>query len=159
MKILLPIDGSDVSLQAARYAIGMARQGLACSVVLANVQEGAHLYELVLGADAQAIDGASAAAGVHALEAAAQLLDQAGLAYEREVARGDPAHTIVEIGERYGCDLIIMGAQGRGPLRSALLGSVSNEVLHAAGGPVMIVKAEPDREPDEATQAEPEGGA
>lgn len=34
-----------------------------------------------------------------------------------------------------------MGASGTSTLRSALLGSVSNELLHAAGVPVMIVKA------------------
>ena len=34
-----------------------------------------------------------------------------------------------------------MGASGTTGLRSALLGSVSNEVLHAAGVPVMIVKS------------------
>ena len=38
--------------------------------------------------------------------------------------------------------MIIMGARGRSALRSALLGSVSNEVLHAAAVPVMIVKAD-----------------
>jgi nucleotide-binding universal stress UspA family protein len=34
-----------------------------------------------------------------------------------------------------------MGASGTTGLRSTLLGSVSNEVLHAAGVPVMIVKS------------------
>jgi nucleotide-binding universal stress UspA family protein len=33
-----------------------------------------------------------------------------------------------------------MGASGMSPLRGALLGSVSNEVLHSANVPVMIVK-------------------
>ena len=66
----------------------------------------------------------------------------AGVPYEREIAGGDPAHTIVDIAERYRCDLIIMGARGTSALRSALLGSVSNEVLHAAHIPVMIVKAD-----------------
>jgi nucleotide-binding universal stress UspA family protein len=56
------------------------------------------------------------------------------------VASGDPAHTLIDILERYGCDLVIMGASGMSSLRSALLGSVSNEVLHAAGVPVMIIK-------------------
>jgi nucleotide-binding universal stress UspA family protein len=41
-----------------------------------------------------------------------------------------------------------MGASGMSSLRSALLGSVSNEVLHAAGVPVMIVKLEEPLEPD-----------
>jgi len=67
-------------------------------------------------------------------------LQQAGITYEREVAKGDPAHTLVDILENYGCDLVVMGARGQGTLRSALLGSVSHELLHAAGVPVMIVK-------------------
>jgi nucleotide-binding universal stress UspA family protein len=41
-----------------------------------------------------------------------------------------------------------MGASGMSSLRSALLGSVSNEVLHAAGVPVMIVKLEEPPELD-----------
>jgi len=41
-----------------------------------------------------------------------------------------------------------MGASGTSTLRSALLGSVSNELLHAAGVPVMIVKSPPDTNSD-----------
>jgi nucleotide-binding universal stress UspA family protein len=50
--------------------------------------------------------------------------------------------------ERYECDLVVMGASGTSTLRSALLGSVSNEVLHAAGVPVMIVKAPQEQQAD-----------
>ena len=144
MKILLPVDGSEVSIKAVRFAIGMAQQGLRSSIVLANVQEPAHLYELVLTTDAEAIARASAAAGDHILQPALELVRQAGLECESEVAQGDPAHTIVDICERYGCELIVLGAKGHGALRSALLGSVSNQVIHAAGVPVMIVKSEPN---------------
>jgi nucleotide-binding universal stress UspA family protein len=91
----------------------------------------------------------SAAAGAHTLQAAQALLTQAGIAFESEVASGDPAHTLVDIVERFACDLVVMGASGTSPLRSALLGSVSNEVLHAAGVPVLIVKASEEPEPDD----------
>ena len=146
MKILLPVDGSEISLEAVRFAIRMAGEGLDASVVLANVQEPSTLYELVVAHDPQVLEQVSASAGAHTLLAAQALLDEAGIAYECEVASGDPAHTLVDIVERYGCDLVVMGASGTSSLRSALLGSVSNEVLHAAGVPVMIVKsgAEPD---------------
>lgn len=146
MKILLPLDGSDVSLGAVRFAIRLIREGLNASLVLANVQEPASLYEMVVAPDAQVLENVSVAAGTHALQSGEELLKLAGMAYECEVASGDPAHTIVDIVERLGCDLVIMGASGMGPLRSALLGSVSHEVLHAAGVPVMIIKAE--EEPD-----------
>ncbi len=140
MKILLPVDGSEVSMEAVRFAVGLVRQGLQAEVVLANVQEPASLYEMMVAHDPDMIERICAEAGSHALEPAQALLDQAGIAYESEVAKGDPAHTLIDILERYGCDLVVMGARGQGTLRSALLGSVSHEVLHAAGVPVMIVK-------------------
>lgn len=140
MKILLPFDGSAVALDAVRFAIRLAGDGLTTQLVLVNVQEPASLYELVVAHDPQMIEQASAAAGAHILQAAQQLLDAAGLPYETEVVSGDPAHTLVDCLENHGCDLVVMGASGTSALRSALLGSVSNEVLHAAGVPVMIVK-------------------
>ena len=149
MKILVPVDGSDVSLQAVRFALRMAQEGLDAQVVLANVQEPATLYELVVAHDPQVIGEISAAAGTHTLAAAQELLDQAHVAYQCEVATGDPAHTLVDIVERYQCDLVVMGASGMRALRSAFLGSVSDGVLHAAGVPVMIVKAAPAPDPDE----------
>ena len=149
MKILLPVDGSTVSLDAVRFAIRMAQDGLASSMVLANVQEPATLYELMVAHDPQVIKEVSTAAGANTLAPAEALLQLANIAYESEVASGDPAHTLIDILENYGCDLVVMGASGMSPLRSALLGSVSNEVLHAANVPVMIIKAAPTPNVDE----------
>lgn len=140
MKILLPVDGSEVSLEAVRQAIRMVRAGLQAQLLLANVQEPAHLYEMMMNPDPAMIERASAEAGADALRAGAALLREAGLACETEVATGDPAHTIVDIVERFGCDMIILGARDKGSLRSALLGSVAHEVLHAASVPVMVIK-------------------
>jgi nucleotide-binding universal stress UspA family protein len=140
MKILLPVDGSDLSLEAVRFALSLVQDGLNASVVLANVQEPANLYEMLVAHDAELINRASAQVGLHTLTAAKELLDAAGVPYEREVAKGDPAHTIVDIAERFECQMIVMGARGTSALRSAMLGSVSNEVLHASSVPVVIVK-------------------
>jgi len=145
MKILLPVDGSEVSLKAVRVALDMKRQGLAAELVLANVQKPANLYEMMTAPDPEVLERVSQAAGADILAPAAALLNAAGVAYETEVGGGDPAHTIIDIAQRYRCDLIVMGASGTGALRSALLGSVSNEVLHAALVPVMIVKADEER--------------
>lgn len=159
MKILLPVDGSAVSLAAVRFAIRLAKAGLDTRAVLANVQEAATLYELVVAHDPLVIEQVSAAAGAHTLESAEVLLNEAGIPFESEVASGDPAHTLIDILERYECDLVVMGASGTSPLRSALLGSVSNEVLHAAGVPVMIVKLdelEPSEPPESPASDVPE---
>ena len=140
MKILLPVDGSELSLEAVRFAVRLLKDGLSGTAVLANVQEPANLYELLVAHDPDVIDRVSAEAGLHALVSAQAVLDGAGVEYECEVAKGDPAHTIIDISDRFGCDLIVMGARGASALRSAMMGSVSNEVLHASGVPVMIVK-------------------
>jgi nucleotide-binding universal stress UspA family protein len=38
------------------------------------------------------------------------------------------------------CDLIIMGAHGRGVLANMVMGSVATRVLHLANCPVLLVK-------------------
>ena len=63
MKILLPIDGSEAALEAVRQALRMLSEGLRASLVLANVQEPATLYEMLLAHDADVIEKVSAQAG------------------------------------------------------------------------------------------------
>lgn len=140
MKILLAVDGSEMALEAVRFTIRMALAGLHCEVVLANVQEPANLYELIVAHNPEVLERISAEAGLHALQSAQVLLDASEVEYECEVAQGDPAHTIIDICERFACDMIVMGARGNSALRRALMGSVANEVLHASAVPVVIVK-------------------
>lgn len=151
MKLLLPVDGSEFSLEAVRFAIRLVADGLRADVVLANVQEPANLYELIVAHNPEVIEQVSADAGMHALRSAQALLEAAGIAYESEVAQGDPAHTIVDIVERFDCQMVIMGARGQSGLRRTLMGSVSNEVLHACPVPVLIAQPQkpPEVEPQE----------
>lgn len=60
----------------------------------------------------------------------------------REIGSGEVAPTVVEMAERLGCDVIVMGARGPGSVRGALLGAVSQGVLQRARVPVTIVKDE-----------------
>jgi len=71
------------------------------------------------------------------------------------VGVGDPAHTLVDIVESTGCDLVVIGARGQGAISSALLGSVSQELVHASPVPVTIVKHAEVLEPDDEAMEEP----
>lgn len=145
MKILVPVDGSGLSLDALDRALDLVRGGLRAELVLANVQEPANLYEMVTAPDPAALDEVAEGAGRHVLAAAVQRAQAAGVPHDTEVGRGDPARALIEIAERHGCDLIVMGAHGHGAVRSALIGSVSLEVVGLSPVPVMLVKhPEPD---------------
>lgn len=139
MKILLPVDGSENALEAVRHALRLVHGGLRASFVLANVQEPASLYEVVVAHNAEVIEQVSEAAAEHALAPAQTLLSAAGFGFETETGRGDPGHQIVDIAERCGCDLIILGARGMEPLEGAI-GSAADSVLRHASVPVMIVR-------------------
>ncbi len=60
---------------------------------------------------------------------------------------GDPAREILRAAREGDHDLIVMGSRGRGRVSAALLGSVSNHVMHDAKVPVMIVHR-PHEDPD-----------
>lgn len=148
MKILVPVDGSALSLEAVRYALALIRQGLHADLLLANVQAPASLYEIVVAHDPDVIKDVSAGAGAHLLEPARELCRRAGVLFQCEVVSGDPVRALCDLAEQHGCSQIIVGAHGKGALASALMGSVPHALAHAAPVPVTIVK------PDERKQAE-----
>ncbi|HEY6510522.1 MAG TPA: universal stress protein [Burkholderiaceae bacterium] len=140
LKILLPVDGSEASLDAVRHALRLVADGLAATFVLGNVQEPASVYELIRAHDPDVLQRVSEGAGAHLLEGAAALLDQAGVSWEREIASGEPAHVLGEMIERHGIDAVVMGARGLGAARSAIAGSVSHWLLVHAPVPVTVVR-------------------
>ena len=156
MKILLPVDGTDLSLHEVRFALKLVNEGLNANFLVVNVQEPATLYEMVTAPDPVVLHNVSHAAGEHALQSALALLEQAGIAFETAVVTGDPAHAVVDLIEAYACDMVIMGTRNMGMLRSALQGSVSQTLLHDAPVPVLVVK--PPQEA-EAAYANPQDDA
>lgn len=139
MKILLPVDGSPLSLEAVHHAIRLVRDGLKGSFVLANVQEPSSLYEMVVVHDPQALRRMALEAGEHAVSQAAALLTEAGIEHEIEIATGEPAHVLIELIENYACEAVIMGAHGMGE-SGATFGTVAQELLRHSPVPVMIVR-------------------
>lgn len=147
MKILIPVDGSTHALLAVRHALRLVGAGLKARFVVANVQESANLYELVVAHDPGVLQQVSEAAGRDLVRSAVALLNAAGQQVESAVASGDPAHRLIELLESHGCEAVIMSTRGGG-LRSAVLGSVSQAMVQQSPVPVTLVKVPDDETPD-----------
>ena len=59
---------------------------------------------------------------------------------EHRLAEGDPKAEILRVAREEGCDLIVLGTQGRTGLPRLVLGSVAESILRKAGCPVLTVK-------------------
>ena len=140
MKLLIPVDGSDLSLLAVEHALALVRQGLRAEVVLANVQEPASLYEMVTLHDAEALAKVANDAGMDMLAPAVRRLTEAAVPFVQQVVTGDPAGMLLEVLEEQACDGIVLSSRGHGVLRAGWLGSVSQELVERAPVPVTVVK-------------------
>lgn len=139
LKILIPIDGSSHALLAVHHALRLVGAGLKARFVVANVQASANLYEMVVAHDPGVLQKVSEAAARDLLRPAVALLSAAGLQVESVVASGDAAQQLAEIIESHGCDAVVMSTHGGG-LRSAVLGSVSQDMVQRSAVPVTLVR-------------------
>jgi nucleotide-binding universal stress UspA family protein len=79
-----------------------------------------------------------AARNLAVIERAAQA---AGVRYEGLTVVGEyPAETILEVGRKRRCDLIVMASHGRRGMSAVLLGSETQKVLTGARVPVMVCR-------------------
>ena len=75
-------------------------------------------------------------------EQAKKIEEAGGTVQGAYVRRGRKDQEIVRLAEEIGAGLIVIGSRGRGGVRRALMGSVSDSVVRHAHCPVLVVRKE-----------------
>ncbi len=142
-KILFPTDGSENSQRVLSFVLDIAKKFQAEVVIIHTYKFPAVLY------------GRAPALGTNyyyeefnkeRIESGNQLLNKTKSLFEAENIKvetiqenGEEGPMIIKTFAEKGCDVIVMGSRGLGPIRSFLLGSVSNYVIHHCNAPVLLI--------------------
>lgn len=143
--LLVPTDGSELSVRALDQAIALAK-ALGAQLTVLHAKPPVPLPILGLG---DAIDPATIDALVRAgrenaervmAEALAQVRHGGLEPGEQAVEHASPHAAIVTAARELGCDLIVMASHGRRGLEGLLLGSETQKVLATSPCPVLVVR-------------------
>jgi nucleotide-binding universal stress UspA family protein len=115
---------------------GRLAQELGTRVLLAHVRKDPALFNSKM--DRERARNRAMRRGRQVLDAACATLPD-GLEVDSTVQLGVPADELSQLATKAGAALVVTGTRGRGPFTSALLGSVSRELVRGAPCPVMIV--------------------
>jgi nucleotide-binding universal stress UspA family protein len=143
--ILVPLDGSDNSLEVVPYAIAMAKMFDARTTLLC-ADEGIDVPVVQLMAEVVGGPGPvplppRPLVSDQALKKALRLFTDAGVSAAIQGTTGDPAWKILETARQQGAKLIAMTTHGRSGPSRWMLGSVTEKVLRAAEVPMLIVRS------------------
>lgn len=144
LKILVPIDGSQPSMDAFEYAIEMAKKDGAGIIALTVNRIPLSSYGLATpeGELQSSREKEIVMESEQRFEQLKQHAKQNNVELETELINSQMSidGTIVEYAESKDIDLVIMGTRGRSGVKKLLLGSVASAVVTYSPCPVMIVK-------------------
>ena len=148
-KILSAIDGSKEAELAARTAADLAQKTsseLHMIYVFGIAPVGTQVYLEAADVQGEALEEEaeeriSEQRAREVLEVEVEKVRSAGgTVVEAHLIEGRIAPQIVALAEQIGAGLIVMGSRGRGRIRRALMGSVSDAVVRHAHCPVLVVR-------------------
>ena len=129
--ILIPVDGSEASIKAFKQAVHIAERNDAALYLVAildkkdNAEEAAQLQK-----DKDSL-----------FDEFDRYARANGVAVHKEMRTGSPKEMIAKtLVEEWNCDLIVMGATGKGTIAKLVVGSVTNHVIKHAPCDVLIVR-------------------
>jgi nucleotide-binding universal stress UspA family protein len=140
--ILVPIDGSEPSLQAVQMALRIIELCPACKFTVLYVIDKLVLNELVRFSKRgePEVEAELEEQGRRYLELARKSAERQGLTAQSQTRRGDPFEEVIAAANDLGADLIVMGHTGRRGTSRVLIGSVTQRVLDYAPCPVLVMK-------------------
>jgi nucleotide-binding universal stress UspA family protein len=138
-RLLVPIDGSDCSLDALEYAAVVAKLAKA-SIELLHVLEPV-CYGLDFTLDDATQRAQTRERIAKQLDELCSALSVSGLTVKSHVVGGVPVDSILNQAKALAADLIVMGTHGRRGLSHAFAGSVTEAVLRRVPCPVLTVRS------------------
>lgn len=136
--VVLATDGSAHSVAAARHLLipGVFAAPLTVHLV--------HAHPKLVGrpratVSRELMDEWLDEAATRAFAEVRPLLDDARIAVTEHRLLGEAAPMIVELAQRTGASMIVMGTHGRSALMSVVMGSVATQVVASSPVPVLLV--------------------
>jgi nucleotide-binding universal stress UspA family protein len=137
-KIVLAVDGSDISKKAAKKAFSLAKVTGIDVTAIHVVHVPAYAVPTPQTAYMSDIANTMKENGKKILDETAKIGTDIGVKVEKELVEGIPDDEIIKMAKKD--DLIIMGCKGHSVFGRILIGSVSEKVLHHSDATVMIVR-------------------
>lgn len=134
---LVPVDGSDYSMRAAKYAAELATL-MDGEILLMHCHKP---FPIILGEPnfQKAVD--------KRMEKSNELIDpyrkffqETGTSFIERILEGPAANAICEVAKLEKLDIIVIGSRGRNKLEGLLLGSCTHRVLSTAPCPVLVIR-------------------
>lgn len=138
--VVVGFDFSPLAELALREVAAMAadRPDIVIHMVNARSDAARHPVSRTTGGDvSQEIDEAMRAGARQALHDHGAV---EGVQIVTHALIGDPAHVIVDIAGDVDAELIVVGSHGRRGIKRLVLGSVAEQVMRAAGCPVLVMR-------------------
>ncbi|KAI5659316.1 hypothetical protein M9H77_28109 [Catharanthus roseus] len=158
MKVLIPLDESEGSFYALKWALDHLfnyspidfpnnSQKQPHLITLLNVQHPFQPYIFAAGpvvyatpTVVDAVRKANEETATRIFFRALQMCKEKMIKAETLLVEGDPKDTICEVADEQHFDLLVIGSRGLGKIKRAFLGSVSDYCAHHVNCPILIVK-------------------
>lgn len=138
-EMLVPVDGSENSLRAVRFALGMAEK-LDARLRLFYVFPVSSVEIIgMAGMSRDDIEHAAQAAAQRVFDKLHGEIGETPVQLDDETSIGDPAEEIIRCTEDDPELMVVIGRRGLSRIQSLLLGSVSEKVVRHAHSPVTVI--------------------
>lgn len=139
--IVIATDGSLAAEEALEFGLDLAAEEAAHAWLVHVQPYGLAIVSYMAPPVRGPVEHAVQPEQDEALQRAAALAAERGVAATLVERTGAPADEVSKVADVVDADLIVVGSRGLGPLRRAVLGSTSRELLRKASRPVLVVRA------------------
>ena len=137
-KILLPFDGSVHSINAAKYALNLAKLFRAHVTIVNCYEWNASILE-VPSPLIKDLESTCEKNAEDILKTVGEIFADRGIEYQLKTIYGPPSRVLANLAKHKEYDLIIMGSHGHSDIAGLFLGSVTHKVLNTIYCPVLVV--------------------